>query len=171
MKIYRIGTSSNDPTKIEAEITMYENKKNGKVSRKIYKELTQTDLESIGISVPDKSYFLDKTEIDLNGRTLPEVIRAQSSEKDNMLAVPTSIVETRQGSGKYAPQIEIPINGKMTPITLTGKTDMLNIQDFTSMSPKEAKELWALYLTSLYSQRGIKTNQQLYNYILSKNQE
>jgi hypothetical protein len=168
--VSRIGTSSNDPTKIEAEITMFENKKGGKVSRKIYKELSQTDLESIGISVPDKSYFLDKTEIDLNGRTTPEIIRAQSSAKDNMLAVSTSIVETKQGSGKYAPQIEIPINGKMTPITLTGKTDMLNIQDFTSMSPKEAKELWSLYLTSLYTQRGIKTNQQLYNYILSKNQ-
>jgi hypothetical protein len=163
--ISRIGTSANDPSKIEAEITMFSSKKGEGESRKIYKELSQTDLASVGISVPDRTYYLDKQMIALNGRTSPEVIRAQVSANDNMLAIPTSIIETKKGSGKYAPQITIPINGKMTPVSLTGLTQNLNTQDLTASSPQEAKELWSKYLTSLYQQRGIKNNQQLYAYL------
>jgi hypothetical protein len=163
--ISRIGTSSDDPTKIEAEITMVENKKGGLESRKIYKVLSQTDLASVGISLPPQEIMLDQLAIDINGRTLPEVIRPSISAKDNMLAVPMAIVETKQGSGMYAPQIQIPINGVMTWTTFTGVTDNLNTQDLTGTSPLEAKDLFSKYITALYSQ-GIKSNQQFYNHIL-----
>lgn len=159
--ITRIGTSSNDPFKIEAEVAVVDSK--GTLLDKVIKPLRPDEISELGVSLPNKSQLIEKAMLDLNKVTKPILFKPQFETIDNQLVLPVEIVKTSEN--EYIPRVKIPINGKMTSVLMSKKFNTF-IPNIVGSSPSETKQLIQNFLNLAYTQAGVKTNEQLYSYLL-----
>lgn len=166
--VTRIGTSSEDPFKIEATVALVGERIHGTHNISyIKKVLTESDLKSLDIDLPPREFLIEKASIDVTGRSPQQVYKPSNPVRGTQLLVPMSVVKTGSSVGNevYTPVIELPINGKIEQYPFNSASDPgLNL---SADNPYKARVLFQNMLDALNSE-GVLTTEDFFNLLKNR---